>query len=647
MEQIISERSSVRSEIQTQGYKLESLMTELENLKNSSSEDNDNSSQISSVMARINEVKREISDLKQRDNELERDQREVQGELNRIEQQEQQTLADIQDSATRANQNIQLVSSFGGDYGNVASTAAGGFQQSLGQLSQAAAILGGSVASGAAGGGAGARAGRTGGAPAGASRNFYEAANDQRNASKPSALGSRGGSSRPVSDDDLQSNVDSFSFDDDKPKKKGGLGRRSSGNDFETHPETLDKVNVEKVGEFAPSINTNQDGWIKLGEEFADGGNKTTWDDLKDEPFTGNASNDSKGGLFSAVFGGTNKKDNSDKITQDDYSDIDVNKVRDKVISGNSKFEDLSRAEFEALENKDPMLASQIQTDYAVRTTPPDDLNSMRKNLELTNNHSMRVIDQNMSVNKSIVKDLSTEKTYDVYPNPLGRISHMDGKQGNNRYGFQETCGMASAAKGVNDYFGSKVTNESRVTDYAVRTNHCTINRDLYGNVKTYDSGYTNEGDVKSFYNANGIKADAYVNASVPSENVIAERLKNGDVVSLAVNHDLMWNWDDAMAFDPKNIDSERYRNDKSYKQEVKKFMAMQNGGVFRADHFVNVSNAVYDHDSGSLAGFIVSDTGNGTTKFIDKEYLVRAYNGLGNIGVSARGCVIAGGKLE
>ncbi len=264
MEQITSERSSVRSEIQTQGYKLESLMTELENLKNSSSEDNDNSSQISSVMAKINEVKKEISDLKQRDNELERDQREVEGELNRIEQQEQQTLADIQDSATRANQNIQLVSSFGGDYGNVASTAAGGFQQSLGQLSQAAAILGGSVASGAAGGGAGARAGRTGGAPAGASRNFYEAANEQRNAHNPGALGARAIHVNNMVNGDA-GDIGSASFSDfDTPKKSGGLGRK--GYNPETGPETLDSFNPEKAGELAPASNSGSADWDSLAD---------------------------------------------------------------------------------------------------------------------------------------------------------------------------------------------------------------------------------------------------------------------------------------------------------------------------------------------------------------------------------------------
>lgn len=72
--------------------------------------------------------------------------------------------------------------------------------------------------------------------------------------------------------------------------------------------------------------------------------------------------------------------------------------------------------------------------------------------------------------------------------------------------------------------------------------------------------------------------------------------------------------------------------------------MKMQNGGTFKADHFVNVSNAVYDKN-GSLTHFIVSDTGNGTTKMVDKDYLFRAYNGSGNISVSARGCVIAGRK--
>lgn len=103
-----------------------------------------------------------------------------------------------------------------------------------------------------------------------------------------------------------------------------------------------------------------------------------------------------------------------------------------------------------------------------------------------------------------------------------------------------------------------------------------------------------------------------------------------------------MWNWDKAQAFNPANVDANRYATDPRYARHVDDLMKMQNGGVFQADHFVNVSNAVYDKN-GALTHFIVSDTGNGTTRMIEKDYLYRAYNGGGRISVAAQGCVIAG----
>lgn len=103
-----------------------------------------------------------------------------------------------------------------------------------------------------------------------------------------------------------------------------------------------------------------------------------------------------------------------------------------------------------------------------------------------------------------------------------------------------------------------------------------------------------------------------------------------------------MWNYDKAQAFNPSMIDPARYATDSSYASRIDTYMDMHDGvGTYRADHFVNVSNAVYD-SNGALSHFIVSDTGNGTTKMIPKDYFQRAYNGLGNISVSAQGCVIA-----
>lgn len=138
------------------------------------------------------------------------------------------------------------------------------------------------------------------------------------------------------------------------------------------------------------------------------------------------------------------------------------------------------------------------------------------------------------------------------------------------------------------------------------------------------------------------IDATAYTGNDVPAIEALANSLKDGGVATVAVNHDLMWNYDKAQAFNPSMIDPARYATDSSYASRIDTYMDMHDGvGTYRADHFVNVSNAVYD-SNGALSHFIVSDTGNGTTKMIPKDYFQRAYNGLGNISVSAQGCVIA-----
>ena len=314
-------------------------------------------------------------------------------------------------------------------------------------------------------------------------------------------------------------------------------------------------------------------------------------------------------------------------------------------VTNDTKLEDLSKSNFEQLQTINPERASQMVTEYNDRHIPFDDLSELPRSLPLDNASDMKVIDDELSLDKATIRDMTTGQEYTVYPNPLGRASHMEGKQGQNDIGMHQDCGIASTAKGINDWYGKNVTTENRLADFAKQTGNCDLSEAVKkpdGTIDYSECGGTVEDNVRRFYNANGIDATAYTGNDAPAIEALANSLKDGGVATVAVNHDLMWNYDKAQAFNPSMIDPARYATDSSYASRIDTYMDMHDGvGTYRADHFVNVSNAVYD-SNGVLSHFIVSDTGNGTTKMIPKDYFQRAYNGLGNISVSAQGCVIA-----
>ena len=229
LESIRSERSSIQSQIETLEYRLDSLYMELESLQDDEDEETDNSAAIASVRAEISSTQEEISDYEAQDAELSIEESKTEEELRQIELEEQETLADIQDSAIRTNKNITLISSFGGDYANVSAQATNSFQHNLGQLSQAAQILGGSVSMGVGGisGGLGATTKNPSEANANG-RNFYEAANNQRNNSsthqgsfgaKVSSGNSNKGHNTVVSNQEQEEH---------STHKTGGLGKKPS-----------------------------------------------------------------------------------------------------------------------------------------------------------------------------------------------------------------------------------------------------------------------------------------------------------------------------------------------------------------------------------------------------------------------------------
>lgn len=247
LESIRSHRQSVQSAIATQQYRLQSLYLELEALESEESGDDedgegtDNSAEIAAVMAEISSTQESIEEYEQQDVELRSDEMEANSELRSIEQQEQETLAEIQDSAARTNQNIALISSFGGDYANVSAQATGSFQHNLGQLSQAAQILGGNVAMGESGSGGGSSKGGSvsGGGSSGGTgggRNFYEAANNQRKTDTPSSgsMGAKGSASSSTGRNGKDLYGSGTTSEEERPKKNGGLGRKMLGTTSKT-----------------------------------------------------------------------------------------------------------------------------------------------------------------------------------------------------------------------------------------------------------------------------------------------------------------------------------------------------------------------------------------------------------------------------
>lgn len=309
------------------------------------------------------------------------------------------------------------------------------------------------------------------------------------------------------------------------------------------------------------------------------------------------------------------------------------------------RLEELTMDEYEMLEERNPETASRLLTDYNDRFIPKDELSSQSRELELDNPTRMMVMDEVLVESRARITDEETGEEYEVYPNPMLTVNHMDGQQGQNDLGMEENCGIASTAKGINDLYGKRVTGENRLTEYAYRTENCDIDSVEYsddGEPDFSECGGTDEADVKKLYEANGLEADAYIGNRIPSVEELGERIKNGGVVTLAVNHDLFWNYEKAQTFDEDSVDEERYSQDSKYQAYIDRMFEMQEGtGVYKADHFVNISNVVYQTD-GSLKGFIVADTGTGEVKLVDKTDLQRAYEGIGEMKVTARGCVVA-----
>ena len=309
---------------------------------------------------------------------------------------------------------------------------------------------------------------------------------------------------------------------------------------------------------------------------------------------------------------------------------------------GEKRLEDFTQKEYARMVKKDPERASQLLTDFNNRSIKADDVNKLNRGLYFTNGDRYQVVDKELSNCSARIKDSVTGIEYNVYPNPMKRMVHFDGDQGQNDIGMRQDCGIASTAKSINDLYEKRVTCENRLANYARKTNNC----EMCG-FKRSKWGGTVESNVANFYRANGIECDVYEGDKIPELSILGEALKNGGSSTVAVSSDLLWLYGDSQKFDASTVDTVRYERDSEYARRIDTLIDIKsNNKTFEADHFVNVSNAVYD-DNNNLTHFIVSDTGNGTTKMISLEDFQRAYNGLGNFRVRNQGCVIAKGIIR
>lgn len=574
-----------------------------------------NYSRIAAIESQINYAESKLSEVETQLDIVNGELFQSQAELKNIIEDKTRTLSEIQERAKKTSQNIAFAGGMYGAYAGVGSTLQGSMQTSLASLSKAASILDGSV------------------------EDFSGTRSKGQGLTDVGSSSSQGGL-RELS----TSALSAFSINNNH---NYGIS---------DYPEYSQDLEWQKLHNTAYPSETEAEQNSKDDEQIADTQdattNETSADETKDT--VPDASADTQENLSEDNSNSHKESWNYDECGPNPFTDdkalargevadhVFNDKDVDDINRANLKLEDLSKNDYENLKQKNPQKASQLLTDYNDRNIMPDDLSSLPRHLDVENNNGLYVVDKDLSVDKVTMRDVSTGQEYSVYPNPMDRVSHMAGQQGQNDLGMHQDCGIASTAKGINDVYGKNVTSENRLANYAYDTHNCSIKNNPDGTVNIYNSGGTWEGNIKDFYNANGLSADMYVKDNVPSPDYIASRLKNGDVATLAVNNALMWYWDKAKAFNPANVDTNRYATDPYYARYVNDLMKMQNGGVFKANHFVNVSNAVYDKN-GTLTHFIVSDTGNGTTRMIEKDYLYRAYNGDDKISVSAQGCVIAG----
>jgi len=154
LSEINSKISSLYTRIDSLESEFEILQMELNEALSETDEDgNVDMGVVGAIRSRMSVVRSQISSCQSEVSIHESEKQKVESELQSVETEKQTTLSDIQSAATVKSQNMsKLAGGLSGDYASIGQNLQNAFQVSLGQLSQAASILGGSISAGTGGG---------------------------------------------------------------------------------------------------------------------------------------------------------------------------------------------------------------------------------------------------------------------------------------------------------------------------------------------------------------------------------------------------------------------------------------------------------------------------------------------------------------
>jgi hypothetical protein len=158
-------------------------------------------------------------------------------------------------------------------------------------------------------------------------------------------------------------------------------------------------------------------------------------------------------------------------------------------------------------------------------------------------------------------------------------------KQGDNAYGYQGTCGLASSADVLNQ-FGIQAT-ESSVVDHAVTHGECQVSDN------PEKAGGTSEPQQAEILTDLGLPSHTERGQSLED---LAGDVENGHGVIISANAGELWN--DANYFE---------------------------GGA--ANHAVTVTGVARDPETGQVQGFYINDSGTGhPAEFVDASTMTNAW---------------------
>ena len=206
---LLNELSEINSKISSLQNTIDSLESELDilemklnvTLSDTDEDGNVDMRRVDAIRARMSAVSSRIGDCQSKLSEQENVKQKIESELQTVETEKQQTLSQIQSAANVKNQNISRLSGgLSGDYVSIGQNLQSSFQMSLGQLSHAASILGGSISVATNGG--------TGG---GASSSVQSPAKTSGNTAMVGGIGSR--SSSAVSSQSIGNSIQKPSTD--------------------------------------------------------------------------------------------------------------------------------------------------------------------------------------------------------------------------------------------------------------------------------------------------------------------------------------------------------------------------------------------------------------------------------------------------